>query len=410
MRVLVHEQFHIGHFYQHIHHLLPTLIDVVDEVVLAITARGRKTIEFTSLIEPFANRITIDSDLPWEDQGVGTYGRFKLYYNLYNTIQRIKPDYVLVPSADGQTSAMGILHLLGNNLPKNVEAEAGICYGLDDHSIFTVRDRLKKFLHHTTFSWSSWIRIHFLNAALYESIQSRNSSLNNRAKMLPCPIPTYPRRDKVESRKLLGIPEDGHYVGVIGVLDQRKAIDKLLNSFRAATLRKNDRILLAGHLDKVFRQLIEHEYMDLVKQERIVLLDHYLNENEFALTFSAVDVVCTPLPYFGQLSSILLKSVAAGRPVLANDFGWCRMIIKRFQLGWTCDVLNREAFTRSLQIAFEQCGEYRESEATRRLLEFHAPKNFAESWVARLREITEQPALTPIRTWDWVLESTSMER
>lgn len=409
MRVLVHEQFHFGHFYQYVHHLLPLLIDLVDEVIVPVPDKNRETVEFSSLIGPFLGRISIDSNLPYEVPKMTVRQRIRLHGNLRDAIRRIRPDYVFIPSADGQTSAIGFFRLCGlGDLSRNVPVEAGIHYGLGKTAI-SFRDRMKDALYYQTFLLSPWTNIHFVNAALYESIQLKGGRLARRAEMLPDPIPTNPRYNKIESRTRLNIPEDGRYIGVVGVLDTRKAIDKLLEAFRDGTLRINDRILLAGRLVRSFRELIERDYADMVKQNRIVLLNRYLDEQEFALAFSAVDVVCTPSPCHAQLSSVLLKGIAAGKPVLANDFGWSRMMIRRFQFGWTCNVLDKNAFARALRIALEQCDEYKESEATKRLLEFHSPENFAESWLVRLRKIMGKSAPKPVRSWDWVLEALTEE-
>jgi len=409
MRVLVYEQFHFGHFYQYVHHLLPLLIDLVDEVIVPVPDKSRKTVEFSLLIEPFSDRISIDSNIPYEDPRMTVRQRIKLHRNLRDAVRRIRPDYVFVPSADGQTSAIVFFRLCGlGALPGNVPVEAGIHYGLGKTAI-NFRDRIKDGLYYKAFLLSPWTNIHFVNAVLYESIQSKGGRLARRAKILPDPIPVNPRYNKIESRIRLDIPEEGRYIGVVGALDKRKAIDKLLEAFLDGTFRVNDRILLAGRLAHSFSELIERDYADMVKKNRIVLLNRYLDEQEFTLALSAVDVVCTPSPFHAQLSSVLLKGIAAGKPVLANDFGWSRMMIRRFQFGWTCNFLDKEEVVRSLRIALEQCDEYKESEATKRLLEFHSPENFAESWLVQLRKIMGKSAPKAVRTWDWVLDALPEE-
>jgi glycosyltransferase involved in cell wall biosynthesis len=119
---------------------------------------------------------------------------------------------------------------------------------------------------------------------------------------------------------------------------------------------------------------------------------------------TALDVVCTPYPGFGGLSSTLLEGVAAGRPILAHGYGWTRAIVRRFNLGSTCDVLDHAAFTRAMRAALDHCDEYEETEAIRRLLTFHLPENFAESWVAGIRA-SRGLAAQPLHPWSWVEEA-----
>jgi len=104
------------------------------------------------------------------------------------------------------------------------------------------------------------------------------------------------------------------------------------------------------------------------------------------------------------LSSTLLEGTAAGRPVLVNAFGWSGTMVKRFGLGWACDVLNHAEFATTMRTALDHADEYRESESIRRLLAFHAPQNFASSWVQGLKETLGQPA-DQVRSWEWVMES-----
>jgi hypothetical protein len=65
-------------------------------------------------------------------------------------------------------------------------------------------------------------------------------------------------------------------------------------------------------------------YADMVRDGRIVLFDRFVDIHEADLVHCALDIVCTFYPRFGHLSSALLHGVAAGRPILANDFGWPR--------------------------------------------------------------------------------------
>jgi glycosyltransferase involved in cell wall biosynthesis len=268
---------------------------------------------------------------------------------------------------------------------------------------------MKEALYRQTLACSPWSTIHVVNAAFYEMLQSKHNTLSQRVKLLPDPVPPNPRCDKSESRIRLGIPENGRYIGFFGVLNHRRIIDKLLEAFQASKLRTDDRLLLGGMLSKEFQKLVEHSYQNLVRQNRLIILNRYLSEEEFTLGFSAVDVIGRTTLSFAGLSSILLKGIAAGRPILANDFGWSRMIIKRFQVGWSCNMSNPEEFSNLLQTALEKCEEYQESEAIKRLLEFHSPKNFGASWSIGLRKAMGQTTPELVRSWEWVLEALPPE-
>jgi glycosyltransferase involved in cell wall biosynthesis len=150
--------------------------------------------------------------------------------------------------------------------------------------------------------------------------------------------------------------------------------------------------------------MIERDHSDLLNEGRLILLNRFVDQATYQDVITALDVVCTPYPRFNGLSSTLLEGVAAGRPILANAQGWSDAVVKRFGLGWTCDVLNHDAFTRAIRTAFDRCDEYTVTPAIERLLAFHAPENFGKIWVAGIRAARGLPSEQPL-FWNWVEEA-----
>jgi glycosyltransferase involved in cell wall biosynthesis len=404
MRVLVVEQEFRGHYFLYLADLIPGLADLVDEVIVAITPRARESVEFQRLLAPLANRADIQPVVPVTDSSMTLSSRIRMLGNLRQAVRRFKPQYVLVPSGDGQTSFMGFHSALyGTGLPGGVPGEVGILYGYGPIQA-GFKNRLKDIFYTQTQRLSGWKKIHYVNAMIYESIRSRGGSLAARADVLPSPVPANARIGKTESRRRLGIPEDGRYIGLAAELDCRKAIDRLLAAFRAAA-GPHDRLLLAGRVDPRFALLVETQYMDLVKRDRIILRNHYFDRPTAQLIFDALDVGCTPHPWHGDISATLLHTIAAGRPVLVNNFGWMDSMVRRFGFGWSCNVLDPEAFPRMIRTALEESAGYQETAATRRLLDFHAPANFTASWLAGIRETIRLPPDDRRKTWWWVLDA-----
>ncbi len=402
MRVLVFEQFHLGHHYHYLHHLLPPLIDLVDEVVVAVTEEGRRSEEFTAKLAPYLGRVAFDTGVPPADTGLPLRERWRVCRNLRAAVSRARPDYVLVPSGDGQSTVMPLLSLSGlGGLPNGCPAEVGIHYGAGRAARGlkgTLRNLYKEFQLLT----AGWTRVHAVNLLLYEHLKARRGRLSDRLVLLPDPIPANPRLGKAESRRRLGIPADGVYLGVAGMIDLRKAVPELLAAFRAAAKSPDERLLLAGKIVKPHLGVIDREYGDMVREGQLVLLDQFLDETAFQTALTAMDVVCTPYPRHEHLSGVLLHGLAAGRPILANDQGWSRTIVRRFDAGWTCDVLNHQQLTETIRTALDRGNGYQESEATKRLLAFHSPDNFAGSWVQGIRAALGRPAPPGLRSWEWV--------
>jgi glycosyltransferase involved in cell wall biosynthesis len=408
MRVLLFEQEFRGHALFYLGHLIPSLADLVDEVIVAITPRARDSVEFRAYLAPLADRVDIQPVVPVADSSMRLGSRGELLSNLRRAVRRFEPDYVLVPSGDGQTSFMGLYSILtGKGLPGGVPGEVGIHYGYGPVAA-GFKDALKDRFYAATQRLSDWRRIHYASAIFYEWTRSRGGSLARRAELLPDPVPANPRIGKAECRRLLGIPADGRYIGLAAELDRRKGIDRLLAAFRSAAGPHN-RLLLAGRLDDEYKEKLDNEYQDLIDRDGILLMDRYIDRPTAHLVFGALDVVCVPHPRHGPLSATLLHGVAAGRPVLTNDFGWMASMVRRFGFGWSCDVLDADAYSRMIRSALDRCEEYRESEATRRLLEFHAPENFAASWLEGIRESMGLAGCPGLKTWPWVLDALEEE-
>jgi glycosyltransferase involved in cell wall biosynthesis len=407
LRVLIDQQFHLGHHYQYLGHLLPVLSPLVQDVVVAITPEGLQSTEFKSFLAPHVTQARVEAVLPPASPWVPMRERWRIHGELRHIVKQFEPDYVLIPSGDAQATAMGLYRLAGlGSIPGRRPCEVGIHLGSGTAVTGTTR-RLREWVNQLNLSLTGLTRAHVVNLLFYEQLRSRRL-LEGRLVLMPHPVPANPRMDKTLSRRTLGIPENGRYIGLAASLDSRKAIAEFLAAFRAATSRPDERLLLAGWMNGTHRRTIEESYADLIAQGRLIVLDGFQSPETFQTVFSALDVVCTPYPGFSGVSATLLDGVSAGRPILANNFGWSEAIVKRFDLGGTCDVLNHDAFTRAVRAALDRCDEYQESEPVRRLLSFHAPGNFAATWVQGIRA---QLGLSQsdVRTWNWVVDSLEVQ-
>ena len=99
MRVLVYQQFHPGHHYAYLHHLLPRLARVADEVVVALTPEGRASPEFATFLEPFEGLVRFDATLPSGHDRVIKNQRFRVYLDLRHAVRRIARTTCSFPAA-----------------------------------------------------------------------------------------------------------------------------------------------------------------------------------------------------------------------------------------------------------------------------------------------------------------------
>jgi hypothetical protein len=407
MKVLVFEQWQGGHYFNYLEALVPRLLDLADEVVVTMTRRAIETDRFKTQLGAIAAlpRVRFVGTVPIADPSLPARERLQLLRNLQGAVAETQPDYLMVPSADAQTLALGAVGLLGvNMLPRGLTSEATFHCGYGP-AINNRKQAIKESVYRAAYAGSTWTHMNFVNFLYLEYAVQRRRSWIPRARLVADPVPETPRLSRSAARRLLGIPEDGRYLGLLGELDSRKAIPELLAAFRAASLGAKDRLLLGGRLDPQFRQLIDAQHGDLVMAGRLVLIDRFLSDEELLGGFGALDLVCATYRDFPGLASLMLKGLAAGRPLFAQDFGWSGALIKRFSLGTTVTTYDTPIFASGLRAALESSADYVETEAIRRLLNFHHPSNFIAGMTERLRVMTGRPALQPIKTWDWVLEA-----
>jgi glycosyltransferase involved in cell wall biosynthesis len=206
------------------------------------------------------------------------------------------------------------------------------------------------------------------------------------------------------ARERLEIRQDGRYIVSVGVhAIPRKGTELLVESFAAARLGANDRLLLAGPLGDRLSGRLRTDFSDLCRAGRIVVLDRYINDIEVMNVLAAADLVCTP--YIGHLgsSAIVLQAMKAERPVLAPHQGWFAAMVPHFQLGTTGDILEATKLASALVQALERSESYRLSPAAMRLTAYSDADNFGRMWARRLRERMGLPTDPALRTWDWVL-------
>jgi glycosyltransferase involved in cell wall biosynthesis len=311
----------------------------------------------------------------------------------------------MVPYADGLTQGLGLRRLwLGGNLPGGVTSEALLMRGSYAYARTNWKQRVSAAFSLTTTGFSPWSRIHILDPIPYEMIQRRGGSLARRAQLIPDPVPQPRVTDRTEARRMLGIPEDGRYLGCVGVLDERKGIDNLIRAFAAAKLSEEDRLLLLGGMSAGIRRLVNDEYGALLRAQRIVAIDRYATDLEFEAAVAALDLVCTTYPRHIGSVSIAIRAAAAGKPVLASDWGWLGLVVPRFGLGWTCDATSVEALTAAIPTALDRAASFTIGEGGRRFVEFHSVRNFQASWRCMLRQRMGLPAEEDVRTWQWATE------
>ena len=404
MRVLVYEPDHDGHRLTYLGQLLPALADLAD-VTLVLGESAPESAEFQTQLGHVLGRIEIDAWVPRAPREPLASGKARAA-TFAQSLKRHHADHVYIPTADGMAQVLGWNRWRGSNpVPRGTEVEACMHRGGFAYPTAGMKAKLRAEFLRRSIQAAPFDVVHFVDLLVTDWLADHPSALSKRSRLLADPVGDTRPMDKIEARRALGIEEGGRWIGCAGGMDERKGIDLLVRAFaRAAAkgdIKDDDRLLLVGKVSAAVRPAVE-EAKDLVDAGRIHLIDRYVSDDELLASLGSMDVVCTPYPNHIGLSNISLRAVAAHRPVLASTWGWLGIIVPRFELGWTCDVRDTDAFARAIGDTLDRSAAYERPGVADRLIGFHSKENFVAMFTSRLRERLGLEPDPGLREWSWV--------
>lgn len=402
MRVLIFEPQHAGHNLAYVSHICAGLQSLDCEIHLATSRQAAESEQFekhlgncddlrVQAIDGFRQRSGCRS------VRVNGPGGFRSLNNgLWQALHTVRPDHLFIPFGNPLASWYGLPNRVCRYLRSNhIETEIILLFGRYSYPCNGAKSRLKQHLALSLLQRGPWTRIHHILPHAVETMRAFSDALASKVNFLPDPVDVIPKMDREQARRLLGIPLDGRYVGLLGLIEQRKGVYQLLSAFRDAinNLQPNDRLLLAGKAVNEVSEVLAERYSDLVASKRVINLDKHLSTEEFDAACNASNLICTPYPAHKYSASIVLRAAAADVPVLGNAVGWMDETIREHQLGTTCNTNDPACFATQLVESIEASESYQPSEKARQLAEYHSVTNFTTKLVARVAErITERNA------------------
>ena len=408
MKVLLFEQWHGGHYTNYLNALLPELSGLSTQLVMAVNVTMQRALRERPEWQANAD-VTFAPVLPDVSPSLRPADRYAATRNLLRCIHSVRPDFVILPSADAQTTGLAVLHSLGSRATRGAPPMEGTLHYGYGFSTTRLAEQVKELVYSQTYRRTPYASVNFVNFAYFEFARAKRLIEPSRMRLVGDPVPQPKRIGREAARRLLGLDPAGRYLGLFGMLDRRKAIPELLAAFKAAALPDSDRLVLGGRLDPAYAELLASGYGDLVRAGRIVVLDRYLSDRELECAYEALDVATIVYYNFPGLASLALKAVAAGTPVIAHDFGWLRALVRRFEVGETTNIHDTAKFAACLCQVLEAGPLYGQTEATRRLMQFHDEQNFVTRMTSGLRRVGGFPARES-REWDWVLNALPAAR
>lgn len=180
--------------------------------------------------------------------------------------------------------------------------------------------------------------------------------VTRRAKVthLPDPIEFQPapRPQIAALRQQLGIEQQRRPALLFGFLEERKGIYPLLEALALLPSATQAQLCLllvgqvAGKEQAKLRQRIAE--MSQTTAVQVKLYDQFVPEADVPSYFQLADFVLAPYQEHVGSSGILLWAAAAGKPVLASDYGLMGELVRRHQLGVVVDSAQPAAIAKGL--------------------------------------------------------------
>ena len=330
VRCLVFEPDATGHRLQHVRHLTDALLAIGCRVSWALQTNARERPEYKVHLQSLEPHVELHLRLdPRQRQDLQTPRR--RVRELIESIADLRPDWVYVPYADRVTQAAAIESLvmvaasLHARRSKRSSCGANTAIRCDRHANGSRRRQFAGSRYAIPGgSRTCSIRGFFAAWQLGD---------NRRFRLIPEPVEERTAIDREEARRRLDIPTGGRYVAMVGTLEPRKGIEELLAAFERSQLAADDRVLLVGRATPPIRELLQTRYDQLIRQQRIVVVDRYVSDEELGAAFFAADVVAVTHPRQIGSSGTLVRAAAAERYLLTSDFGWVGWVTGLFQLG-----------------------------------------------------------------------------
>jgi glycosyltransferase involved in cell wall biosynthesis len=212
-------------------------------------------------------------------------------------------------------------------------------------------------------------------------------------RLMPDPVEIPAPLDRQTARMRLGIPVDGFVVGCVGVLDERKGVHLVVDAFDTAHLASDVRLLLVGMCTPAVKAAVASLRARPGFAGRVHVCDEWVTDEKMMTAIAAMDLVVAAYPGHVGSASIVLRVMAAGRPVLGSPTPWIARHVSSYGAGWVSHVNDREAFASDLARAVVDALSWRPSPRVRELLAFNSPENFMAHWTrATAAELGCSPA------------------
>lgn len=408
-RVLIFEPAWNGHHLQYVRMLIEALEDYAEEICVVLGRGALDSSEFRTHLSQYSNstQIRLHAEIPPSPSDSFLSIAARSLVALRNALRRHPSERAYLPYSDGLLQVLGLSVALGaRRMMPLVPIEALLMRGGFAYPISSDKQRIRFDVLYRMAALAPIERLHILDPLVFREVERRGGRLGKVAGVIPEAVEPLPPIAKTEARARLGVPPEGRYVVCAGALDTRKGVDLLLRAALRATLPDDVKVLLVGSIADDLKPTWKQA--KAVLGEKLVTIDRYVNEEDFANAILASDVVAVPYRFHQGSSGVLVRAAAANRMVLASDYGWIGWATRTFGLGVAADVTNLEELSRALDESIKHCSSFTLSPAAARFVMYHVAENQKLHWRRGLARSLGRSSDVSM-SWDEVVRGRSAE-
>jgi glycosyltransferase involved in cell wall biosynthesis len=394
MRVLFYSPNHTGHHFAYLARMMPGFVRLPIEIMVATTPEAMESLEYSKSLLPFAGSLKMLPCCTPAPRHPVRNARHRLH-ELARAIRMTEPDHVMACYADGLWEQAVLSAMIGRRpWPRELAVEGWIYRGRFADSVDHRRkSKLRRWIYARLLRSGLFRRLHLDHELVYDFSVPLAADSPTEVVLTPNPILLKPQQPKENARRELGLPVDGTWISLSGVIARFKGAHLLLDAFQRYRRESGNapiRLLLAGPHEREIQGMLQvAPYRELVAEGDIASLDRYLTEDEMFLAAAASDLVLAPYPNHQGRSSIILWAAAAGRPSLGTDESCIGYVIKRERLGITCNVEDTSVLAQAIAAALDMPWSDDDAQRVRQYAEFHRVENYQQVASALVRQRLE---------------------
>lgn len=174
-------------------------------------------------------------------------------------------------------------------------------------------------------------RVYVIDDTLEAYVRLKYPALARKLSFIPDPSGPTVTVSKEKARETLRLPSGVSIVLVFGYIDARKGISQLLRWVASPNVAASVHVLIAGTMSNDVERLMANEpASSLLTQNRLWVMNRYIDLADEPLVFSAVDLVWLGYEKAELMSGVLVKAAQFRKAVLFADYGLIGRYAKRY--------------------------------------------------------------------------------